>query len=386
MPGKKNKKRPSSYERSNKPADNLQKFAEMMYNIITKAKSKNWKQGWLGVKGTILGLPQNITGRTYSGGNSFFLMADTSEKGYNTPVYMTFKQAKDRNLHVNAGEKSVPIFKWGLSIKDEKGKTVSEEDYNAMSKEERDKFSVRPYPKVYHVFNIDQTNLSEVNKKKYDAIVARFKAPEGEVKDSKGMYINDALDRMFKEKAWHCDIRYDKPSSRAFYVPSQDFIVLPMKEQFNIGKTAEEVYRDGMEYYSTALHEMGHSTGHASRLNRQFGSKRTEGYAHEELIAEMTAALVGSTMGFDKKILENNANYLKGWLENLKRNPESITTIMSDVGKASDMIIEKIDEQRVALGQTPLKEGNLEGLTEDLGEDTQQSSKISNAEALEKPH
>ena len=380
MPGKKNKKHQSSYERSNKSADNLQKFAEMMSNIITKAKSKNWTQGWLGVKGTILGLPQNITGRTYSGGNSFFLMADTSEKGYNTPVYMTFKQAKDRNLHVNAGEKSVPIFKWGLSIKDENGKTVSEEDYNAMSKEERDKFSVRPYPKVYHVFNIDQTNLSEVNKKKYDAIVARFKAPEGEVKDSKGMYINAALDRMFKEKAWHCDIRYDKPSSRAFYVPSQDFIVLPMKEQFKIGKTAEEVYRDGMEYYSTALHEMGHSTGHASRLNRQFGTKRTEGYAHEELIAEMTAALVGSTMGFDKKILENNANYLKGWLENLKRNPESITTIMSDVGKASDMIIEKIDEQRVALGQTPLKEGNLEGLTEDLGEETQQSSKISNIE------
>ena len=380
MPGKKNKNRPSSYERSNKSADNLQKFAEMMRNIITKAKSKNWKQGWLGVKGTILGLPQNISGRTYSGGNSFFLMADTSEKGYNTPVYMTFKQAKDRNLHVNAGEKSVPIFKWGLSIKDEKGKTVSEEDYNAMSKEERDKFSVRPYPKVYHVFNIDQTNLSEVNKKKYDAIVARFKAPDEEVKDSKGMYINDALDRMFKEKAWHCDIRYNKPSSRAFYVPSQDFIVLPMKEQFNIGKTTEEVYRDGMEYYSTALHEMAHSTGHESRLNRQFGAKRTEGYAHEELIAEMTAALVGSTMGFDKKILENNANYLKGWLENLKRNPESITTIMSDVGKASDMIIEKIDEQRVALGQTPLKEGNLEGLTEDLGEETQQSSKISNTE------
>ena len=380
MPGKKNKNRPSSYERSNKSADNLQKFAEMMRNIITKAKSKNWKQGWLGVKGTILGLPQNITGRTYSGGNSFFLMADTSEKGYNTPVYMTFKQAKDRNLHVNAGEKSVPIFKWGLSIKDENGKTVSEEDYDAMTKGERDKLSVRPYPKVYHVFNIDQTNLSEVNKKKYDAIVARFKAPEGEVKDSKGMYINDALDRMFKEKAWHCDIRYDKPSSRAFYVPSQDFIVLPMKEQFKIGKTAEEVYRDGMEYYSTALHEMGHSTGHSSRLNRQFGSKRTEGYAHEELIAEMTAALVGSTMGFDKKILENNANYLKGWLENLKRNPESITTIMSDVGKASDMIIEKIDEQRVALGQTPLKEGNLEGLTDDLGEETQQSSKINNAE------
>ena len=87
MPGKKNKNRPSSYERSNKSADNLQKFAEMMRNIITKAKSKNWKQGWLGVKGTILGLPQNISGRTYSGGNSFFLMADTSEKDTYSCLY-----------------------------------------------------------------------------------------------------------------------------------------------------------------------------------------------------------------------------------------------------------------------------------------------------------
>lgn len=362
------KHRNSSVGRKNKSDEILKKFADMMVKIIKKANANNWKKGWMGVNGSIQGLPQNISGRTYSGGNSFFLMFNTAEKGYKTPVYMTFKQAKEQNLHVKSGEKSVPIFKWGLSIKDENGKRVSEEDYNAMSQEERATMDVRPFPKMFHVFNIDQTNLEEVNKKRYDAIVARFQTPEQEVKDTEGMYVNEALDRMFEQKAWHANIQYDKPADQAFYRPSTDTIVLPMKEQFKLGKTPEEVYHDGMEYYSTALHEMAHSTGHESRLDRKFGAQGTDNYAHEELIAEMTSALVGSTMGFDRKILENNANYLSGWLSRLRDKPETITTIMTDVGKASDMIIEKIDEQRIALNQTPLKAGNLDGLDEELGE------------------
>lgn len=362
------KQRNSSAGRKNKSDEILKKFADMMVKIIKKANANNWKKGWMGVNGSIQGLPQNISGRTYSGGNSFFLMFNTAEKGYKTPVYMTFKQAKEQNLHVKSGEKSVPIFKWGLSIKDENGKRVPEEDYNAMSQEERATMDVRPFPKMFHVFNIDQTNLEEVNKKKYDAIVARFQTPEQEVKDTEGMYVNEALDRMFEQKAWHANIQYDKPADQAFYRPSTDTIVLPMKEQFKLGKTPEEVYHDGMEYYSTALHEMAHSTGHESRLDRKFGAQGTDNYAHEELIAEMTSALVGSTMGFDRKILENNANYLSGWLSRLRDKPETITTIMTDVGKASDMIIEKVDEQRIALNQTPLKAGNLEGLDEELSE------------------
>lgn len=358
----------SSAGRKNKSDEILKKFADMMVKIIKKANANNWKKGWMGVNGSIQGLPQNISGRTYSGGNSFFLMFNTAEKGYKTPVYMTFNQAKEQNLHVKSGEKSVPIFKWGLSIKDENGKRVSEEDYNAMSQEERATMDVRPFPKMFHVFNIDQTNLEEVNKKRYDAIVARFQTPEQEVKDTEGMYVNEALDRMFEQKTWHANIQYDKPADQAFYRPSTDTIVLPMKEQFKLGKTPEEVYHDGMEYYSTALHEMAHSTGHESRLDRKFGAQGTDNYAHEELIAEMTSALVGSTMGFDRKILENNANYLSGWLSRLRDKPETITTIMTDVGKASDMIIEKVDEQRIALNQTPLKAGNLEGLDEELSE------------------
>ena len=281
---------------------------------------------------------------------------------------MTFLQAKDQNLQVKPGEKSVPVFKWGLSIKDEDGNKIPEEVYNTMSKEERSKLIVRPFPRVFSVFNIDQTNLEEVNKKKYDAIVARFKVPEQEVKDTDGMYVNEALDRMFETKAWYAKIQYDKPSEQAFYRPSTDTIVLPMKSQFKLGQTPEEVYRDGMEYYSTALHEMAHSTGHEDRLDRSFGQHGTDNYAHEELIAEMTSALVGSTMGFDRKILENNANYLSGWLNRLKGKPETISTIMTDVGKATDMIIDKIDEQRIALNQKPLKAGNLEGIDGELAQ------------------
>lgn len=362
------KKNNSSGKRKNKSDEILKKFADMMVKIIETAKANNWKKGWMGVNGSVQGLPQNISGRTYSGGNSFFLMFNTAEQGYKTPVYMTFLQAKDQNLQVKPGEKSVPVFKWGLSIKDEDGNKISEEVYNTMSKEERSKLIVRPFPRVFSVFNIDQTNLEEVNKKKYDAIVARFKVPEQEVKDTDGMYVNEALDRMFETKAWYAKIQYDKPSEQAFYRPSTDTIVLPMKSQFKLGQTPEEVYRDGMEYYSTALHEMAHSTGHEDRLDRSFGQHGTDNYAHEELIAEMTSALVGSTMGFDRKILENNANYLSGWLNRLKGKPETISTIMTDVGKASDMIIDKIDEQRIALNQKPLKAGNLEGIDGELAQ------------------
>lgn len=375
------KKPNSSGKRKNKSDEILKKFADMMVKIIETAQANNWKKGWMGVNGSVQGLPQNISGRTYSGGNSFFLMFNTAEQGYKTPVYMTFLQAKDQNLQVKPGEKSVPVFKWGLSIKDEDGNKISEEVYNTMSKEERSKLIVRPFPRVFSVFNIDQTNLEEVNKKKYDAIVARFKVPEQEVKDTDGMYVNEALDRMFETKAWYAKIQYDKPSEQAFYRPSTDTIVLPMKSQFKLGQTPEEVYRDGMEYYSTALHEMAHSTGHEDRLDRSFGQHGTDNYAHEELIAEMTSALVGSTMGFDRKILENNASYLSGWLNRLKGKPETISTIMTDVGKASDMIIDKIDEQRVALNQMPLKAGNLEGID---GELAQTKENISSEEKPQK--
>lgn len=85
------------------------------------------------------------------------------------------------------------------------------------------------------------------------------------------MYTHAALDRMVETQQWLCPIRADKRENGAYYSPSKDIVVLPMKAQFNIGASTEETYRGGMEYYSTMLHEMTHSTMTPERLNREMG-------------------------------------------------------------------------------------------------------------------
>ena len=175
-------------------------------------------------------------------------------------------------------------------------------------------------------------------------IVDRFKGPQ--LRDTQGMYENRALDRMFERQEWICRVQNDRIVDGAYYSPARDMVIIPMKEQFNIGKNAEEIFKDGMEYYSSALHEMTHSTGTANRLNCDKGAKFGDAkYAKEELVAELTAAMVGNTLGFDKRILNNNAAYMDGWINALREEPKFIVSVMADVNKASKMILEKIDEQ-----------------------------------------
>ena len=334
----------------------VDKFTEMMIARMEEMKAGDWKKGWINGKG-VFGMPQNISGRNYSGSNSFFLQMDAAMRGYRTPVYMTFLQIQKEGAHVNKGATAMPVIYWDFTIQDKDGKRVSNSDYRNMSKEEQKQYKVTPFLKAYNVFNVEQTNLEEVNKEKYDKLLAKFTAPE--IKDVKGMYENAALDRLFERQEWVCPIQVDKPSSSAFYSPSRDRIVVPMKEQFNIGTTPEETYKDGMEYYSSALHEMAHSTGTPERLNRTKGDKfGDEKYAKEELVAELTAANVGYAMGFDKRILDNNAAYLDGWIDVLKENPKFIVSVMADVNKASTMVLEAVDKQRIALGQEPLLDKN----------------------------
>ena len=197
-----------------------------------------------------------------------------------------------------------------------------------------------------------------MNKEKYDAIVDRFKGPQ--LRDTQGMYENRALDRMFERQEWICRVQTDRIVDGAFYSPARDIVIVPKKEQFNIGKNAEEIFKDGMEYYSSALHEMTHSTGTANRLNRDKGAKFGDAkYAKEELVAELTAAMVGNTLGFDKRILNNNAAYMDGWINALREEPKFIVSVMADVNKASKMILEKIDEQKIALGERPILSSNM---------------------------
>ena len=335
----------------------IDKFTEMMISRMESMKADEWRKGW--IDGTVYGMPQNISGRNYSGSNSFFLQMDSAMKGYKTPVYMTFLQIQKENARIKKGAEAMPVIYWDFSIQDKDGKRVKRDDYRFMSKEEQAKCTVIPFLKAYNVFNVDQTNLEEVNKEKYDKLIAKFKAPE--IKDAEGMYANAALDRLFEKQEWVCPIQVDKFSSNAYYSPSQDKIVVPKKEQFNIGETPEERFKDGMEYYSSALHEMAHSTGTEERLNRVKGDKFGDPkYAKEELVAELTAANVGYAMGFDKRILDNNAAYLDGWISVLKENPKFIVAVMADVNKASNMVLEAVDKQKIALGEVPILDKNKE--------------------------
>ena len=338
----------------------IEKFADMMIARMEEMKESHWKKGWIDGYGSY-GLPQNIVSGTLNGGNSFFLQLDTAMNGYKMPLYMTFLQAQNMGLRINKGAESMPVIFWDMLYKDQNGKRVDHDTVDSMTREERQALTSTPILRVYKEFNVDQTNLAEVNPQKYEQLQERFKAPD--MKDDKGMYANAAIDRMLQRQEWLCPVQYDQMASGASFSPSKDRIVIPMKAQFNISTTPEEIYKDGMEYYSTFLHEATHSTGTPERLNRvkgkQFGDKQ---YGHEEYVAEMTAAVVGNSLGFDKRILDNNTAYIQGWIQNLRENPKVILSILSDVNKASHMLLEKIDEQKLALGETPILERNASKL------------------------
>lgn len=344
----------------------LQKFSDMLIARMEQMKESKWKKGWTDGRAAQFGLPQNLVGRPYTGSNAFLCQIHTTMEHYRMPVYLTIKQIRDAGGMIKKGEHSIPIFKWDLRIKDKDGKKLSESDYRNMTKEEQAECTVRPYLKVYNEWNIDQTNLEEVNKEKYDAILKRFKSEP--IKDEVGMYKNEAFDNLLKEQSWVCPIEYEKFNESAFYSPKRDQIVVPSKKQFNISNTPEDVFKDGMEFYGTTIHEMAHSTGHESRLGRdgivkidQFGSDQ---YAKEELVAELTSALIGNAMGFDSRIRENNIAYLQNWIGSLKKDPKFLKSVMSDVNKSSKMVLEHIDEQRRKLGEKALLDGSLDGVEE----------------------
>lgn len=344
----------------------LQKFSDMLIARMEQMKESKWKKGWTDGRTAQFGLPQNLAGRPYTGSNAFLCQIHTTMEHYRMPVYLTIKQIREAGGMIKKGEHSIPIFKWDLRIKDKDGKKLSESDYRNMTKEEQAECTVRPYLKVYNEWNIDQTNLEEVNKEKYDAILKRFKSEP--IKDEVGMYKNEAFDNLLKEQSWVCPIEYEKFNESAFYSPKRDQIVVPSKKQFNISNTPEDVFKDGMEFYGTTIHEMAHSTGHESRLGRdgivkidQFGSDQ---YAKEELVAELTSALIGNAMGFDSRIRENNIAYLQNWIGSLKKDPKFLKSVMSDVNKSSKMVLEHIDEQRRKLGEKALLDGSLDGVEE----------------------
>ena len=331
----------------------IDRFAQMMVTRLEEMKGQQWEKGWIDGGGRTQGLPQNLSGRRYSGHNDFFLQLHTAINGYDAPVYATYKQIRDAGATVNKGEKAMPVIYWNISHKDENGQKISDEAFDAMTKAEQAKVKTIPIMMGYYVWNLQQTNFAEVKPEQYAKVTGQFKAPH--VADTKGMYESKEFDAMIDKQAWVCKIK-NVEGAGASYSPSKDEITVPMKAQFKIHDTPEEVYKDGMEYYSSIAHEMAHSTGIEKRLGRDmeghFGDKK---YAKEELVAELTAAMVGNTMGFDKRILDNNAKYVDGWMDTLKKEPRFILSVMADVNKASKMILDHVDAQRLEMGMKTLQ-------------------------------
>ena len=279
----------------------LDRFAGMMIERMRQMKDTGWKQGWIGGASGFAGLPQNVSGRNYSGSNSFFLQLQTAAMGYRLPVYLTFKQAHNLKAHVLKGEKAFPVVYWDMMVKDKYGKRISSEEYRALGKEEKKGMEVIPFIKAFPVYNVQQTNLAEIQPERMQKLQDKFKVPE--LRDTAGMYAHSALDRMVETQAWLCPIQVDKRVDGAYYSPSKDHIVLPMKAQFNIGGTPEDTYRGGMD--------------------------------------------------FDSKVTDNSAAYLDSWIGVLKQEPKFIVSVMADVNKASDLILDHVDKQRLALGEQP---------------------------------
>ena len=297
--------------------------AELLIKALSEGVSP-WQQPWENVAAN--GAPRNaVSNRTYSMGNLFMLMLTASMAKYNDPRWLTYKQASDIGAQVRGGEKGTRIFFYSQSRKDLTEEQVASGKYSHIR---QDPDTGQPYVnfpllRSYTVFNAAQCdNMPPLERSKLPDLkwspVERAEAVVAEANP---------------------EVRHE-PQNVSCYRPFDDYILMPMREQF---PTAED-------YYSTLLHELGHWTGHESRLNRDMsGDKRSLSYAREELTAE----LISIYMAFETEIkpqLDQSAAYIDSWLRNV--SVEDLTVAMNDAAKATRFLLPKDPERELERGQT----------------------------------
>ena len=298
----------------------------------------DWQKPW--IADMTHGLPRNLRGTPYRAGNVLMLLFLSEIMGYGTPVFMTFRQAKEEGLNIRKGSDAFPVYFWKMYVRHkETRKKIESAEYYRLPKEQQKHYELIPVMRYYPVFNLDQTDMQERQPERYAQLTTST-----EPKDYSDGLMCGPMDRMLERQSWLCPIRLEY-GDRAFYSPSLDRITCPLKEQFP----------SGAEFYGTLLHEMSHSSGTQERLGRKFGSQRGDAdYAREELIAELSAALCGALLGFATTPREENAAYLKGWLEELQKAPTYLFDILTDVNRAVRMISERLeDAEPVIEEETP---------------------------------
>lgn len=286
---------------------------------LLEQHQKGWNKPWISL-GTDNDYARNpTTEKYYRGINQFLLGFSMMKKGYLKNQWATFKQIKSQKGSVLKGEKSTPVIFYKTAYIDDKKKYYKPDVVKKMNFNQMQSLGINTIPvlKLYRVFNIaSQTEGLDESFYTHDV--------EEELQSFEK---DESAENLIKETGATI---IEKESNRAFYDIAQDHIVLPNRNQFKGEKEP---------FYATALHELGHWTGHKSRLNREFGkSFGDSNYAKEELVAELTSAFCCAHLGFSKTIT-NNAEYLRNWLSILKQDSKAIVKASAQAQKASDYII-----------------------------------------------
>jgi len=266
-----------------------------------------WEKPWISVRGE---MPTSLqTGKPYKGINVWMLSLTAQMAGYGSPYWVTFKQAKERGGTVRQGEKGTQVVLW---------KPISKEIENEEGDKEEQRFWLL---RSFTVFNLDQTDGIEMPEEE--------PLPERDpIADCEAIVTGYLLGPTISHGG-----------NSAHYSPSRDAVQMPKMGQFDSSES----------YYGTLFHELAHSTGHKDRLNREtliqplpFGS---EDYSKEELIAEMSAAMLSGVAGIEVPI-ERHAGYVQHWLKVLKDDRKLIVSAAGKAQKASDLILGIKEEKK----------------------------------------
>lgn len=297
-----------------------------------------WKAGWIMPKA-----PESaITKKTYRGVNNFWLSFVAMSRGYTDNRWVTYKQMEEKGWTFKTDEEGNSLGKGaGVSIEyfdlidKQTGKRLDRSVFDGMTIEEKDEYfskNVKPIRKYYRVFNGDVINGIPATEKKE---VQPFEKDER---------VEELLDYWNDNEA-----RIIYGNNEAFYLPKKDEIHLPDREKFF----------SMQEFYSTALHELGHSTGHKSRLNRDIeNSFGTPEYAVEELRAELASMFMEQDLEIqvDEEHKRNNSAYISSWKNKIKENPNALFTAIADADKIAKYVSLKVRQKNNQENETQKKQ------------------------------
>lgn len=270
--------------------------------IIEKLEqgTKPWVKPWRGLP---VSRPLRACGTPYQGMNTFWLWMIADASGYSSPYWMTYRQCHKLGGQVRKGEKSTIAIFYKTYEKEVEGPSG------------QDDTETRRVLKAYAVFNADQCD-GLPHMYNLQPLLAPVE-PEGRQK---------RLDCFFGSVG--ADLRHH--GCEAYYEPVRDRVTMPPIDLF-------DAYE---QYYATLAHELSHWTGHSSRLDRdlknRFGS---EAYAAEELVAELSSAILGAELGLPVTHLDHHASYIASWLKLLKSDDRAILTAAAKAEEAASLLM-----------------------------------------------